>query len=178
MNAEEVNMATRKRKKATRPVNPWSYAALPPLANGGALNGSLEEFYGDLMRMGQQYTDFCTMRSRAYMELPRVLTECQTPEDYYEAEMEFWTAAYHQYKDFASHTLPGPLTVLGGLIEGQVPRQPARSAAKPAAKRKTATKRKSTRTTSTRRRTTPNGSALYSYPEHVEGRTEVRGRIH
>ena len=181
-------MPTSKAKRQNGNANlwPWTPIDLGP-NNAGA---DLPELYAGMIRMSQEFSNLCNRRARAYMELPQVMSECQCPDDLYEAEMDFWNEAYHQYRDFSAHSLPGPLTALSGMIDGQtdhdaaserVANSAARSATKSAtrsqSRRKAAPRKKSTRTT-TRRRPDGNGSALYSYPEHVEGRHETRGRVH
>ena len=100
-------------------------------------------------------------------------------------ESEFWSEAFNQYKEFATLNLQDPLTMLSSVFEGQaentashhVTRSRTKSPTKSAAKRKAATRRKAPRTAA-KRRGAGNGRALYTFPEHVEGRSEVRGQVH
>ena len=75
--------------------------------------------YSGLMRAGLEFSELCAQRNRAYMELPRQMRDCNRPEDLAKVEAEFWQMAYEQYKDYSAHSLPGPLAVLGGVLEGQ-----------------------------------------------------------
>jgi len=183
-------MATPKKKSETMIGNSWPWMQMmTPAIKDNEAQADLANIYGDIMRAGQEFTDLCARRTRAYMELPKMVSECKNPEDLAEVEIEFWNMAYDQYKDYSSHSLPGPLAALGGMIEGQIPhgtpkrsakaktrtapRAAAKATAKSQAKRKGPTKRKSTR-----RRSTGNGSGVYSFPEHVGGSPETRGRMH
>jgi len=151
---------------------------MAPMAGGGE-NGveNANAFFGNMMRTYQQFSELCVQRGQAYMELPRVLSECQQPDEIFNAEVDFWKEAYHQYKEFADHSLSGPLAVLGGMTPVGQNAKPKKSASNPGPKRKSKTRRKSTRVTA-KRRASGNGKAFYTYPEDVSGRSDISGRIH
>ena len=163
---------------------PWMQMLQPTAKTDQEVPENITDFYSTMMQAGLEFTELCAQRSRAYMELPQQISRCKKPEDFVEVEIEFWENAYDQYKDFSSHSLPGPLSALGGLIDGQVPngagtrttRSATKSAPKVQAKRKSPTRKKTTRRRAASTR--DNDESAFSFPEHVEGRPDVRGRIH
>ena len=146
------------------------------------------DLYANMMSMGQEITDLCAQRAKAYADLQRQLKECQHPEELDEVRQKFWNAAYDQYHAFSSHNMPGPMAVLDGMIDGQlknaaqapVKRTTAKPVGKTASKARGSTAKSATakRKNLARRKPSGNGSGLYSYPEHVEGRHQVKGRMH
>ncbi len=145
----------------------------------GAAKGGPEisHFYEGLMQMNRELIDLVGRRSRAYMDLPQEISNCKSPDDVFEAEMDFWNAAQDHYTSFAERCWLGQRSILAEMVDGQKRQASPRAAAKATAKRKSPARKKSTRRT-TRRRTTQNGSGVFSFPEHVEGRPDVRGRVH
>jgi len=163
---------------------PWMEMLQPTAKADQEMPENIADFYSTMMQAGMEFTELCARRSRAYMELPQQISQCRRPEDLVEVEIEFWDNAYDQYKDFSSHSLPGPLSALGGLIDGQIPgtkgkrttTSATKSAPKVQAKRKSPTRKKAPRRRAPSAR--DNGESAFSFPEHVEGRPNVRGRIH
>lgn len=84
----------------------WTDQALKPsLAGFEAMLRGAEPTAKGLMHWNTELMQLASRRGQAWMDIPRVLTACKSPQDVAGAQMHFWQSAFRDYVETSQRML-------------------------------------------------------------------------
>jgi hypothetical protein len=83
-----------------------------------------EPWYKAVASSGLEVLSLMSQRALAYVELPRSVANCRTPQDLVDEQVHFWQTAWRQYGESSQRALnvwTTSVSLLGGIVAPWVP---------------------------------------------------------